>query len=210
MTFLRWIFSLIVLSIWAAFIGTALYVALYQAPDEIDEAKAIIILAGSAGKDGTGLGPETTERLSAGLDLYASGAAPILVVTGGGTPPVAEFMRDAAISAGVPDDAILVENQSHSTLQNAMFTADFERLDKTAPVILVTHKYHLPRANASFRWAGFSEVQNHAANPDAPFSFSKGLLWESLKWPLNVARAAAASAAKAGNVPRDNYLKYLE
>lgn len=210
MTFIRWILAFAVLSIWGALIGTALYVALYNASEAPPEGAAIVVLAGSAGKDGTGFSGETQERLDAALALHQSQAATILVVTGGGTPPVAESMRDAALSAGVPADAILVENQSHSTLQNALFSADFDRLDKTAPVILVTHRYHLPRAYASFRWAGFGDVINHAADPDAPFALTQSLLWEAIKWPLNVLRATAASAAMAGNVPRESYLKYLE
>ena len=210
MRLIRWIFAITVLSIWAALIGTALYVALYQADPEAPTADAIVILAGNAGKTGTGLSGETQARLDAGLALYQSGAAPVLVMTGGGEPAVAILMRDAALAAGVPASAILVEDQSRSTLQNALFTADIEALDAAAPIIIVTHKYHLPRSNASFRWAGFEDVTNYAANPDDGFRLSEGLLWESLKWPLNVLRAAAASAASAGDVPRENYLKYLE
>ena len=210
MTFLRWILAIAVMSIWGALIGTALYVALYEAPEETPKGAAIVVLAGGAGKDGVGVSGETEERLNAALALHDAGAATLFVVTGGGTPPVAETMRDAALEAGIPPDAILVENQSHSTLQNALFSADFERLDKSAPIILVTHRYHLPRANASFRWAGFSDVINHAADPNTPFAITPGLLWESVKWPLNVLRAGAASAAMAGNVPREDYLKYIE
>lgn len=210
MTFIRWILAIAVLSIWSALIGTALYVALYEAPEEAPEGAAIVVLAGSAGKDGTGLNGETQERLNAALALHKAGAATLFVVTGGGTPPVAETMRDAALEAGIAPDAILVENKSHSTLQNALFSADFDRLDKSAPIILVTHRYHLPRAHASFRWAGFNSVVNHAADPDSPFAVTQGLLWEAVKWPLNVLRAGAASAAMAGNVPREGYLKYLE
>ncbi|MDA8585984.1 YdcF family protein [Rhodobacteraceae bacterium] len=210
MTFIRWIVAIAVLAIWSALIGTALYVALYDAPEDAPNGAAIVILGGGANVDGTGLGGETQDRLNAGLELYKSGAATLMVVTGGGTPAVAEIMRDAALAAGVAPDALLMENQSHSTLQNALFTADFERIDKSAPVILVTNRYHLPRANASFRWAGFGDVINHAADPDTDFKFSEGLLWEAIKWPYNALRAAAASAANAGNVPRESYIKYLE
>ncbi|NNE78644.1 MAG: YdcF family protein [Silicimonas sp.] len=210
MALIRWIFAIAILSIWTALIGTALYVALYQADPEAPSGDAIVVLAGNAGKNSAGLSGETQARFDAALALYEAGAAPLLVMTGGGEPPVAEFMRDAALEAGVPAEAILVENQSRSTLQNALFTADIESLDKTAPIIIVTHRYHLLRAKASFRWAGFSDVTNYAADPDGGFQISQGLLWESLKWPLNVLRAAAASAAAAGDVPRENYLKYLE
>ena len=213
MKLIRWILAIVVLSVWAALIGTSLYVAMYSPSDETPSGAAIIALAGNAGKSGTVTG-ETEARINRAVELYEAGAAPVLVVTGGtgsdSSPPVAEAMRDIAIAAGVPEDAIVVENGSHSTLQNAMFTADLADLDKAEPVIIVTHRYHLPRANASFRWAGFENVTNAAADNVSGFLISEGLLWESLKWPLNVVRAAAASAAMAGDVPRENFVKYLE
>lgn len=213
MRLIRWIFAIVVLSVWAALIGTALYVALYTPSNDTPSGSAIIALSGNAGKTGVVTG-ETESRIKRAVELYQEGAAPILVVTGGtregASPPVAETMRDYAIAAGVPADAIIVESTSHSTLQNAMFTADIPELDKSQPIIIVTNRYHLPRANASFRWAGFSDVRNAAADNVSGFLISEGLLWEALKWPLNVVRAAAASAAMAGNVPRENFVKYLE
>lgn len=210
MRLIRWIFTLAVLSVWAALIGTALYVALYEPSADTPEGAAIVVLAGGADASGTGMGPQSSKRFETGLALFNQGAARILVVSGGGEPPVADFMAQAALAAGVPDEALLVENKSRSTLQNALFTADLERLDKAAPIILVTHRYHLPRANASFRWAGFTQIVNHAADPDAGFALTGGVMWEALKWPYNVLRAAAASAAEAGDVPRESYMKYLE
>ena len=213
MRLIRWIFAIVVLSGWAALIGTSLYMAMYSPKEDIAEADAIIVLAGNTGKDG-GLNAETQLRVDRAIALFEDGKAEQMVMTGGtGTgdrPPVAEAMRDAAIAAGVPAEAILVENASFSTLQNALFTADFETLDKAAPMILVTHRYHLLRANASFRWAGFTNLTNVAADPEGGFVISEALLWEAVKWPLNIARAAAASAAMAGNVPRESFIKYLE
>ena len=213
MKLVRWIVALVVLSIWAALIGTALYVALYEPSEEVPSGEAIIALAGNAGKTGVVTG-ETEARIKRAVELYEAGAAPLIVVTGGtgqaDGPSVAEAMRDFALAAGVPEDAILMEDASHSTLQNALFTADLSELDKSKPVIIVTHRYHLPRANASFRWAGFENVANAAADNVSGFLLTEGLLWEAVKWPLNVLRAAAASAAMAGDVPRENFVKYLE
>lgn len=212
MKLIRWIFAIAVLAVWGALIGTGLYVALYEPKTDIPDAAAIVVVSGNAAGAG-GLTGETKERLDRAIALFNEGKAPLLIVSGGtlsDNVPVAEAMRDAAIAAGVPAEAILVEPASHSTLQNALFVADIEDLDKRAPILLVTHRYHLPRANASFRWAGFSDVVNIAADPRGGFQVTPALLWESVKWPLNVVRAAAASAAMAGNVPRDNFIKYLE
>ena len=209
MGLIRWIVAIVVLVVWLALIGTGLYVAMYEADPEPPTADVIVVLAGNAGKN-SGMSGQTQLRLDKAVELYNAGAAPKLVVTGGGEPPVAEAMRDAAIAAGVPEADILIEAASHSTLQNALFTADIEALDKTAPIIIVTHRYHMWRSWASFRWAGFGDVKRVAADPDGGFAVTPSLLWESVKWPLNIARAAAASVAMAGDVPRENFIKYLE
>lgn len=209
MTLLRWIFSLAVLVIWCSLIGTGLYIAMYEAPEEMPKAQAIVVLGGNAPENGELTG-ESAARLAHGIDLFNSDAAPLLVLTGGGEPPVAPALRAAALEAGVPDSAILSETNSHSTLQNAVFTGDFSELDKAEPIILVSQRYHLPRAWASFRWAGFTSVELSAADAADGLQLDSRLLWEAVKWPLNAFRAAAASAAIAADLPREKYLKYLE
>jgi len=212
MKFIRWIFAIAVLSVWIALIGTGLYVAMYEGKTDLPEAEAIVVVSGTAGKNGGMLG-ETEARLNRAVALYNEGLAPRLILSGGSksdAETVADAMKADAIAGGVPENAITVEGASHSTLQNAIFAADIEDLSKAAPILLVTHRYHLPRANASFRWAGFSDITNVAADPDGGFQITPGLLWESVKWPLNVLRAGAASAAQAGNVPREDYIQYLE
>jgi len=213
MRLIRWIIALAVLSIWAALLGTILFDAMYKAPDVPPKGQAIVVLSGGVGSD-AGMGPATRQRLTKAIELYTAGVAPKLLMSGG-TPdpngrPVAEDMKDAAVAAGVPAEAILVESASQSTLQNALFAADMSGLDKSQPIILVSQRYHLPRAWASFRWAGFARVSIAAADPQKGIEVSEPVLWEGVKWPLNILRAAAASAAEAGNVPRENYIKYLE
>ena len=119
-------------------------------------------------------------------------------------------MAEQARASGVPDEALLVEPASRSTLQNALFTGDLEALDKTQPVLLVSQRFHLPRAWASFRWAGFQSVEIIAADGSEEFTIDRHLLWESVKWPFNILRGAAASVAMAGDVPRESWIAYLE
>lgn len=212
MGFIRWLIAIVVLAAWAALIGTSLYVAMYEPATDLPEAEAIVVLSGDVGAI-DGMNDETAERVARGVELYEAGVAPMLIMTGGnlrGTgTAIADAMKAAAVDAGVPEDAIVIENAAQSTLQNALFVADLGAVDTAAPIVLVSSKYHLPRANASFRWAGFGDLTNVASDADEGFEFSSGLLWETVKWPLNVVRAAAASAAMAGNVPRENYIQYL-
>ena len=207
MGLIRWFFSLAVLSVWCALVGTVLYVALYEPAEETPSGDLIVVLGGDTTESGA-LNNQTRERVAAGIALFKEKAAPVMVMTGGNG--VGEAMRDMVLAAGVPAFSVLVEGTSTSTLQNALFTADLARVNTDDTVLLVSQKYHLPRAYASFRWAGFADVINVAANADADFLLSRELVWESVKWPFNAVRAAAASAAKAGNVPRENYIQYLE
>ncbi|MEM7753880.1 MAG: YdcF family protein [Pseudomonadota bacterium] len=209
MTLIRWIISLAILAMWCALIGTGLYVAMYEAPDDPPTAQAIVVLGGNAGVGGQVTG-ETAQRMAHAQALFDAGAAPLMVVTGGGTPPAAQDMATAARAAGVTENALLIEDASLSTLQNALFTGDIDRLDKTQPILIVSQRYHLPRAWASFRWAGFSDITLSAADADAGFALDQRLLWEAVKWPFNVLRGAAASAAIAADVPRENWVSYLE
>jgi uncharacterized SAM-binding protein YcdF (DUF218 family) len=209
MGLIRWILSLAILTMWCALIGTGLYVAMYEPADETPSAQAIVVLGGNPATDGV-LRGESEQRLERAVALYEQGAAPLLVLTGGGDEPVAPVMAEAARAAGVPEEAIRIEAASRSTLQNALFTSDFADLDKAEPIIIVTQRYHLPRAWASFRWAGFQVVHRSAADPAGEFTINRQLLAETVKWPLNILRAAAASVAMVADTPRENYLKYLE
>ena len=48
--------------------------------------------------------------------------------------------------------------------------ADMPEIDRALPVILVTHRYHQPRAYASFRWAGFDDITMVAPDAGEPFA----------------------------------------
>ena len=65
MKLIRWIFALAVLSIWAALIGTALYVAMYEADATVPEADAIVVLSANPA-DSSGISGETAARVAAG------------------------------------------------------------------------------------------------------------------------------------------------
>jgi vancomycin permeability regulator SanA len=57
-------------------------------------------------------GPAALQRrLEIGIRLFERGAAPLLVLSGGGSGPVpeAELMRQAAIAHGVPPTALLTD-----------------------------------------------------------------------------------------------------
>lgn len=112
--------------------------------DELKPADVIVILAG-----------EKTERVEYGAKLFKEGWArkDRIILSGG--PVVwkytwASLMKEQALHLGVPDKAILLEEKSSSTEENARYTKEI--LDKHGykTCILVTSPYHSKRASKIF------------------------------------------------------------
>ncbi|WP_424976209.1 YdcF family protein [Dinoroseobacter sp. S124A] len=181
-------------------LATLAGILLYDPPDRSDYA-AIVVLSHGAFPDG-GLTDQTEARTRAGIALYEAGRAPMLVMSGGQADtdpaPKAVLMAELARTEGVADAALLVEDASHSTLQNALFTARLAPDLQEAPILLVTHRYHGARSIASFWWAGFDDIHFAAADPQDPVW--PGSQWEPIKWAGNVVRAAGYSVARAVGV----------
>ena len=104
------------------------------------------------------------DRFFGGLELFRPGRASLLVFTGGDSPrgpaaPLeAEVLAAAALTAGVPSDAILTTGSVRNTAEEAIAVAALLAglPDVAAPphVLLVTSAYHVPRAVALFERAG--------------------------------------------------------
>jgi uncharacterized SAM-binding protein YcdF (DUF218 family) len=62
-------------------------------------------------------------------------------------------MRDFVVAYGIPRDAIMIEDRSADTHENALFTAELLRHDPRQKVLL-TSDYHMFRASRAFRKAG--------------------------------------------------------
>lgn len=206
------LFAAALLVMGLGWVGTAAYVHLHAEPDPMPQAAAIVVLSGSDTADG-GLTPATAARVTQGVRLWQAGVAPILVMTGGTLPKgadtrVALRMQAAAVAAGVPSDAILAEAASHSTLQNAILTADLLP-PGAGPVVLVTHRFHLPRAWFNFRAQGY-RIAALSAPDSGPATIGEDLLAEGPKWAVNLIRAGFHAAFAAAGVDRAIYLGWLE
>lgn len=125
--------------------------------DAIEPRDAIVVLGATLGP-GDALTPILAERVAAAARLFAARAAPKVVTTGGVTGRAhraeAEVLAEALVVAGVPREAILVEDRAQTTLDNARFTA--ELLPAGARVWLVTQPFHAKRAERLFAAAGFA------------------------------------------------------
>lgn len=123
---------------------------------------AIVVLSGGIAGKGTlrptdQLSGLSLERTICGVDLFGQGLAPRLVLSGGeatvfGPGPIeAVEMKRLALRLGVPEQAIVVEDRSRTTYENAV---DVKRILGHASILLVTSASHMPRALGLFRKQG--------------------------------------------------------
>lgn len=102
-------------------------------------------------------GGDTAARTQAAIDLYQLGWAPLLIFSGAAEdksgPSNAYAMRQQAINQDVPAAAILIEEVSENTRENAEQTADLLVGRGIQDVILVTSGYHQRRASLEFQRA---------------------------------------------------------
>jgi uncharacterized SAM-binding protein YcdF (DUF218 family) len=91
--------------------------------------------------------------LETGIRLFKAGAAPLLVLSGGGNGPMpeAESMRRTVIASGISEAAILTDPVSRNTFENARETTRLLRARGLRSIILVSDRAHLLRAAVLFR-----------------------------------------------------------
>lgn len=124
-------------------------------------------------------GGDTEARTAAGIRLYQNGWARTLIVSGAAQdktgPSNALAMKRQALQAGIPDSAILIDEEAVNTQQNAENAQTlFEQNDFT-DVILVTSGYHQRRASLEF-----NKRTNHVTVRDYPVMNDKD--WSFFWW----------------------------
>ncbi len=116
--------------------------------DEAAAADAIVVL-GAAQYRGRP-SPVLRSRLDHAITLFERGLAPRLVLTGGvadgDTASEAAVSRLYMLQAGIPDSAILLENEGRTTGQSLERVARLLRARDLTDVILVSDPFHVLRA----------------------------------------------------------------
>jgi uncharacterized SAM-binding protein YcdF (DUF218 family) len=110
-----------------------------------------IVVAGASVWRGGEPSKALSRRTLAGVELWREGYAPRLVLTGGigdNGPAEAEVAAELARKNGVPAAALVIENRSHTTEENARFT---RLLIGDASVLVVTDAYHVLRSELIYR-----------------------------------------------------------
>ena len=142
----------------------------YGQPDRAQPAGAIVIL-GSRVLPGGQPGPALTRRTRHAVALYQRGLAPLIICSGGlggQAPTEAQAACGLAAALGVPDHALLREDQARSTEENALYTAALGRAHGFDTVIVVSDGYHLYRADLLFRAAGLRPYVSPAQGTAGP------------------------------------------
>lgn len=167
---MRGLTRLLAMCLIGVFVGVSMSTFLYdqrtQDIEALPQADAILVLAAGVYPDDT-LPSTTRRRVEAGVKIYQAGKADRLLFSGGRSDrtktPTATLMGAYAQSLGVPAEAILIEPNSYSTLQNGLFSKTVLEDNGLSEVLLVTESYHMGRALVSINWAGINVVGSFSA-----------------------------------------------
>lgn len=163
------------------------------AEQSLPKADAIVVLGGAThygwmARERIDPWELSSSRLAAGARAWLSGRAPIVILTGGKggrDESEAERMKPAIERLGVPASALVLEEKSRNTEDNAVNTSRIARGMGVNHILLVTSSLHMPRAVLLFERQGFRvtpvPVPEHArritwADRWLP---SPGALWRS-------------------------------
>ncbi|MBM3251225.1 MAG: glycosyltransferase [Candidatus Omnitrophica bacterium] len=117
-------------------------------PRKVD---AIVVFAGGVGESGkASQGYE--ERVQQAVNLYRQGYAKYLFFSSGYTHVFEEslLMKALAVSLGVPEDRVILEDKARNTYENVKFTKIFLNKNGWNSIILVSSPYHMLRASLVF------------------------------------------------------------
>lgn len=113
----------------------------------------------------------SADRLFQALRLYKTGRIDKIIFTGGSGSIefpdhkegiyIQKYLREIQI----PDSAMLIESESKNTYENAIYTKKLlgDSL-MNSKLLLVTSAWHMPRAMATFKKAGFTNLTPYCTN----------------------------------------------
>ena len=111
------------------------------------------------------------DRLDAALDYWEAHPEVTVVVSGGqgSNEPTSEArcMADYLMDGGVPEDQILLEDRSHNTKENLLYSKELLAAEgiqvEYADVLVVSNGFHLTRTRMLAERFGYGEVSTLAA-----------------------------------------------
>ena len=137
--------ALSILIIISIFAGIFLGIWLYKDTDDTQQADVIIVLGAGCFSDEPS--PVFRERINHGIGLYKNGYAPYLLFTGKENEvSEAQIAKNYAISQGVPESAIILEDRATNTEENMRFSKQIMDERGFATALLVSDGLHMKRA----------------------------------------------------------------
>jgi uncharacterized SAM-binding protein YcdF (DUF218 family) len=154
------------------------------------EAEAIVVLSADADRlapeyGGSTVGALGLQRLRYGAALHRATGKPILV-TGGvpsrGEPPHAVKMKEV-LESDFDVPVRWVEPEAKNTHENARLSAEMLRRDGIGSIYLVTHAWHMPRAQRVFEKFGLAVTPAPTGYRAAPDDLLTALVprWTALR-----------------------------
>jgi uncharacterized SAM-binding protein YcdF (DUF218 family) len=157
----RWALVLVVcIPIAAVFLGGSLLAAIYwQARSDQTRPVDAIVVLGAAQYDGRPT-PVLQARLDEALAAYNAGTAPLIVVTGGRQQgdrfTEAETGRNYLVDHGVPERAILLENEGRSSWESMQGVGEILATRGVTRILIVSDGFHLFRLKLMAHHLGFT------------------------------------------------------
>jgi uncharacterized SAM-binding protein YcdF (DUF218 family) len=166
---------LIAVGVWLLFAcALGIAVTIYGQTDRAQPADVIIVLGSGLNHD-LSPGPALVRRATRGAALWQAGYAPAIICSGGyaGWASRSEASGCAQVlrEQGVPDEAIITEELSRSTDENAIYSHEIMRDHGWDSAVVVSDGYHLLRAT----WIFSAEGVTFTTSPAAPPPFFEAL-----------------------------------
>lgn len=128
----------------------------------LPDTDAIVVLGGGTLR----LDRLDSSRLAMAARAWLAGRAPLVILSGGsgrgGTygkgRSEASRMAKTIQALGVPESALVLEDRSRTTEENALFTARLAREHGIQRILLVTSSLHMPRASLMFEDVGIDAI----------------------------------------------------
>ena len=134
------------------------------------------------------------DRLEEALDYLEEHPDMTVIVSGGQGPdePVTEAacMKEVLMRCGIPEMQILVEDQSHNTIQNITYSAQLMEehgLDPKQGVLIVSNGFHLTRAR--MLWDRVTGEGEHLSTLAAPSTHIPSRLRMYIREPLALVKS---------------------
>jgi uncharacterized SAM-binding protein YcdF (DUF218 family) len=125
----------------------------------------IIVLGAKPLPNGNGV-PAMDRRVRHGVRLFHEGAAKFLLMSGGRnghSTPEAVLMKALAVEEGVPESSVVLESRSKRTLENAFLSIAVMEKQGWTRALVVTDRFHLPRALFAFHCFGIKATGSSPA-----------------------------------------------